>query len=123
MAKEPKKPAAKKPAALKAKPAKLLFRADDGDEPLPELEKMLQTIPTMSTARKGRLRQRIHDRIVNHAVKLGLTQQDATAKLGDGTLMQWLIDNGPKLAAAAVAFLKMLLSIFTALGGGVVAKP
>lgn len=81
------------------------------DEPLPDLEKMIHDIPKMSRVRKGRLRQRLHDRIVRHAVKLGLSEDEAKRRIGDGTIIQWFIDHGPQIAAV----IKVLFSIFSML--------
>lgn len=113
MAKSPKKPAAKKPPVVKKPTLKLRWRADkeEDDEPLPELEKMLQEIPRMSRVRKGRLRARLENRLVKHAMKLGLSEEEAKRRIGDGTIIQWFVDHGPQL----LAFAKMIMSIITAL--------
>ena len=102
----------KKPLKATAKPKpKKAAKLVEIDEPLPELEGMLQEIPRMSKKRRGRLRQRLHDRMVKHAVKLGLSEEEAKRRIGDGTIIQWFIDHGPQIAA----LIKMIFSIFSAL--------
>lgn len=92
-------------AKAKKKPAKLV------DEPMPELENLIHEIPRMSRLRKGRLRERLQNRIVNHAVRLGLSKEEAQRRIGDGTILQWFIDHGPQI----VAVIKVLLSILAML--------